>query len=78
MREGPMGVQWENQILARIQFKHDIYLVSGLDDNIAKDMKITPFNTIEESLAQAFKILGNEAEIAVIPEGSLVLPLLED
>ena len=77
-REEPIGVQWENQVLARIQLKNDIYLVSGLDESIAKDMMITPIRTIEEGLQKAFKVLGDDAEIAIIPEGPLVLPLLEN
>ena len=74
----PIGVQWENQILARIQMKNDIYLVSGLEDSVVTDMMITPIRTIEEGLEKAFKALGDAAEIAVIPEGPLVLPLLEN
>jgi len=77
-REEPIGVQWENQILARTQLKNDIYLVSGLEDSVVKDMMMTPIRSIEEGLAKAFKVLGNDAEIAVIPEGPLVLPLLEN
>jgi nickel-dependent lactate racemase len=58
--------------------KNDIYLVSDLDESIAKDMMITPIRTIEEGLQKAFKVLGDDAEIAIIPEGPLVLPLLEN
>ncbi len=76
MRQQPVGVQWENQFLARIQMKNDIYLVSSLKDNIVKDMMITPIRIIEEGLAKAFQVLGSNAEVAVIPEGPLVLPLL--
>lgn len=75
-REEPMGVQWENQILARAQLKNDIYLMSSLEDSVVQDMMITPIHTIEEGLEKAFKVLGKDAEIAVIPEGPLVLPLL--
>ncbi|MFC1984173.1 nickel-dependent lactate racemase [Chloroflexota bacterium] len=77
-REEPIGVQWENQVLARVQLKNDIYLVSGLDESIAKDMMITPVRTIEEGLQKAFKVLGDDAEIAIIPEGPLVLPVLQN
>ena len=76
--EEPIGVQWENQILAHTQMKNDIYLVSDMEDSVAKDMMITPIRTIEEGLEKAFKALGGDAEIAVIPEGPLVLPLLEN
>lgn len=77
-REEPIGVQWENQILARTQLKQDIYLVSSLDDAVVNDMMMTPVSTIEEGLKKAFSILGKNAEVIVIPEGPLVLPLLEE
>ena len=73
----PVGVQWENQILARTQMKNDIYLVSELADSTVKDMMMTPVRTVEEGLEKAFQVLGQDAEIAVIPEGPLVIPLLE-
>ena len=63
-------------VLAHTQMKNDIYLVSDMEDSVAKDMMITPIRTIEEGLEKAFKALGGDAEIAVIPEGPLVLPLL--
>lgn len=75
-REEPIGVQWQNQILARIQLRNDIYLISGLDERTVKDMMVTPIRTIEEGLRKAFEVLGDDAEIAIIPEGPLVLPLL--
>lgn len=77
-REEPIGVQWQNQILARDQLRNDFYLVSGLDDKIIRDMMITPIRTIEEGLAKAFQIIGDNAEIGVIPEGPLVVPMLEN
>jgi len=77
-REEPIGVQWQNQILARAQLKNDIYLLSNLEDNVVKDMMIIPIHTMEEGLEKALEALGDDAEIAVIPEGPLVLPLLEN
>jgi len=77
-REEPVGVQWENQILARTQLKHDIYLVSSLDDSIVNDMMMTPVSTIEEGLEKAFSVLGKNAEVVVIPEGPLILPLMKE
>ncbi|MFC1912271.1 nickel-dependent lactate racemase [Chloroflexota bacterium] len=76
--EEPIGVQWQNQILARIQLKHDIYLFSCLSDNLVKDMMMLPVRSVEEGLTKAFEVLGGDAEVAVIPEGPLVLPLLEN
>ena len=77
-REEPFGVQWENQTLARIQLKHDIYLFSCLENSIVRDMMMVPIRSVEEGLAEAFKLLGSDAEVGVIPEGPLVLPLLEN
>lgn len=76
-RQEPIGVQWENQILARTQLKNTVYLVSSLEDNLVRDMMITPIRTVEEGLEKAFQVLGTDASIAVIPEGPLVLPLLD-
>jgi len=77
-REEPIGVQWENQILARMQLKNDIYLLSGLEDKVVRDMMMTPIHSIDEGLEKAFQILGGGAKIAVIPEGPLVIPMVED
>jgi nickel-dependent lactate racemase len=77
-REEPIGVQWENQILARMQLKNTIYLLSGLDDKTVKDMMMTPIHSIEEGLEKAFKVLGRNASVAVIPQGPLVIPIVAD
>ena len=77
-REEINSVQWENQILAHIQMRNDIYLMSELDDKLVRDMMITPIHSIEEGLKKAFRKLGNTAEVAVIPEGPLTLPVLKN
>lgn len=77
-REQPIGVQWENQILARIQMRQDIYLLSQLDDKLVQGMMTTPIRSIEEGINKALAILGEGAEIAVIPEGPMVIPMMEN
>jgi nickel-dependent lactate racemase len=74
----PVGVQWENQILARIQLKNDIYLVSGLEDSLVRKMMVEPVASIEAGLEKAFGIMGRDATVAVIPEGPLVFPVWDD
>ncbi len=76
-REQPIGVQWENQILARIQMRQDIYLVSQLDDKTVREMLTVPVRSIEDGIEKALKTLGNDAEIGVIPEGPMVIPILD-
>ncbi len=71
----PVGVQWQNQVLARTQLKNDIYLVSDLADNLVRDFMMVPVATIEEGLKKAFEVMGKDASIAVIPEGPMVFPV---
>jgi nickel-dependent lactate racemase len=72
----PSGVQWQNQILARVQVKNDIYVVSGMNGAVIKDMMMKPFTSFDEALEQAFRKLGRDASIGVIPEGPLVMPIV--
>jgi nickel-dependent lactate racemase len=74
--EGLNHLPWQNQRLARVQLNIDIFLVSELDDRLVKDMMMIPVPSIEEGLNRAFQRLGGDAEVAVVPEGHLVLPLL--
>lgn len=76
-REEPIGVEWQNQVLARVQLKNDVYLVSGLEDSTVLDMMMLPVRRVEEGLEKAFKVLGRDAEVAIIPEGPLILPILD-
>jgi lactate racemase len=77
MREQPIGVQWENQILARIQMRQDVYLMSQLENKTVRDMLTTPIKSIEAGIERALKTIGPDAQIAVIPEGPMVIPVLE-
>jgi nickel-dependent lactate racemase len=70
------GVDWQNQVLAKAQMEHRIYLYSDLPDDDARSMKVEPIHSIEEGLERALALLGSQAEIAVIPEGPLVLPVM--
>ncbi len=77
-RLAPVGVQWQNQILARTQLKNDIYLVSELEESLVRKMKMEPVPTVEEGLERAFNKLGDKASIVVIPEGPVVYPVRDD
>jgi nickel-dependent lactate racemase len=71
------GVSWQNQILARAQLNHQIFLYSTLEDNAVRPMMVTPIHSIQEGLDKAFGALGRDANLAVIPQGPLVLPTLK-
>ena len=74
-REEPFGVQWQNQILARIQMRHQVLLRSELPDELVLQMRLTPVRDLDSAVASAIEQMGPCAEVAVIPEGPLVLPL---
>jgi nickel-dependent lactate racemase len=71
------NVGWQNQILARAQLNHEVFLYSDMDPEIVRQMMVTPVDSIEQGVAKAIEKLGENAEIAVIPEGPLVLPVLK-
>lgn len=73
-KEEPIGVQWENQILAQVQTNQNIYLKSSLDDEEVERFMITPIKKIEKGIKIGFEKLGQDAEILAIPEGPMVVP----
>jgi nickel-dependent lactate racemase len=75
-RDEPVGVQWQNQILARCQLEHKVYLMSSLNPAEVQGMMIHPVSSIEEGIGRALSALGRDVEIAVIPEGPHVLPFV--
>jgi lactate racemase len=72
------GVQWQNQILARAQLKHEVFLVSDLSPEKVRHMKIQPVSSVEDGITHALATLGNQAQIIVIPEGPRVIPVLDE
>jgi nickel-dependent lactate racemase len=77
IRSEPAGHCWQNQILARAQMEHDVFLVSELDDAAVTSMMVTPAASVKAALEKAFLALGEEARLYVIPEGPLLIPVLE-
>jgi nickel-dependent lactate racemase len=76
-REEPIGVQWQNQILARIQLRNQVMLRSELNDELVRSMQLEPVHDLDQAVAAALQRLGKDAEVGVIPWGPLVLPLLD-
>jgi lactate racemase len=71
------GVDWQNQVLARAQMEHTIFLLSNLKDSEVEPMMVTPIHSLQEGLDKACQLLGPDARIAVVPEGPLVLPVIK-
>ena len=68
--EATLPDQWTSQIFARILAHHKVIMVSDLvDPKLVKDMHMELASNVDEALAMAFKIKGNDAKVAVIPDG---------
>lgn len=65
--------QWCAQIFARMLKKHKLILVSDLDPELVKQVNMIPAKSPDEALKMARNIMGENAEVVVIPDGVAVL-----
>ena len=66
--------QWESQILARILMKHHVIFVSRPEmEQILRDMKLDYAPSLEEAVAKAKAIKGEDASVTIIPNGISVM-----
>lgn len=66
--------QWQSQIFARVLQKARIIYVSEVEDNIVRDMHMTPAHTMDEAMRLAKEMSGrDEPEVVVIPDGVSVI-----
>lgn len=66
--------QWEAQILARIQLKARVIVVTDqCDHHLIKAMNLEAAKSLPEALAIAEQSVGKEAKITVIPDGVSVI-----
>ena len=70
--------QWCAQIYSRILKKHKVILVTTyLDHEIVRKANMIPASSPDEALAIAYEIMGQDAEVVVIPDGVAVLAVKE-
>ena len=66
--------QWTAQILARILAHHRVIMVSNLvEPHLITDMHMELAKSFDEALVMAYKYEGNDAKVAVIPDGLAVI-----
>jgi nickel-dependent lactate racemase len=68
--------QWEIQILTRVLQKAEIIVVSTLSKDELGNIGLIHANSVEEAVEMALEKVGSNAQILVLPDGSLVLPKL--
>ena len=69
--------QWQAQILALIQRRANILVYSSLPDEIIRAAHLKPCRDIAGTVAENLKKLGNQARVAVLPQGPLTIPYLK-
>ncbi|ATW27256.1 nickel-dependent lactate racemase [Candidatus Formimonas warabiya] len=62
--------------IADMARQYRLYLVSGLAEETAKKLFMTPFSHVNDALRQALSQVGSEAKIWVMPTGGTTLPQL--
>ena len=66
--------QWESQILARILMKHHVIFVSRPEmEQTLREMKLDYAPTLEEAMAKARALKGENASVTLIPNGISVI-----
>ncbi|MDB5385817.1 MAG: hypothetical protein JWM11_1463 [Planctomycetaceae bacterium] len=69
--------QWEAQLLALIELKARVGLKSDLIDEEVRKAHLEPVHNINARVAQALSACGNNARIAMLPEGPMGIPYLK-
>lgn len=72
-RDETVPDQWQTQILLRILGHASVVYVSGMPDDVVKEMHMIPAHSIGEALGIAENIVGDNAKIAAIPDGVSVM-----
>lgn len=73
-RNSTIPDQWAAQIIARIQLKHTVFIVSDqCDHQVIRDMGFWAASTLDEAIAAAERITGANATFTVIPDGVAVI-----
>ncbi len=67
--------QWQLQEMCKALDRADIrYVTHGLDEDTVRDLFVTPAPSVEEAVEEALDRHGQDALVAVIPEGPYVMP----
>lgn len=68
--------QWEAQSQALIQSKAEVLLYSSLDPQTVREAMLTPVTDLNTTIAALLERYGQQASVAVLPEGPQTIPYL--
>ncbi len=63
--------------IARTLKKAGVHLVSAVDPEVVRSCKMTPFQSAQEGLEEAFRKSGPQAAVLVMPYGGSTVPLVD-
>ncbi|HEY5465470.1 MAG TPA: transcriptional regulator, partial [Clostridia bacterium] len=64
--------------IATVLVRAGVFLVSDLDPDLVAKIFMHPFKEISDALEEAFKQLGDQAKVMVMPVGGSTLPVLKE
>lgn len=73
-----MQDQWQAQLFADLLVKYDVSLFSELSEDMVRKAHMTPIENLEQTIKDTIEKLGADTPIAVLPEGPMTIPYLED
>ena len=68
--------QWQAQIQALVQRKARVLLYSTLPDEAVRAAHLAPCHDISAAVRECLQSRGNDARVAVLPQGPLTIPYL--
>ena len=68
--------QWQAQIQALIQARAEVLVHSALDDETLASAHLNPCHDISKTVLERLTKLGDQARVAVLPQGPLTIPYL--
>ena len=68
--------QWQAQIQALIQARAEVLVHSSLDDATLASAHLNPCHDISRTVQERLAKLGDQARVAVLPQGPLTIPYL--
>jgi len=63
--------------IALVEKKAKVFMVTDMSDDLVRKLYMTPFKEMQDALDEAFRELGSEASVLLMPYGGSTLPVLE-
>ena len=63
--------------IALVEKKAKVFMVTDMSDDLVRKLYMTPFKEMQDALDAAFKELGSDASVLLMPFGGSTLPVLE-